>query len=106
MSPLLKYLLKKRKQEKRRNDEESITRLRNQINRLIHSNQVDAVKSEKHGSKKWWNKVNNMTVNIGNSLPINSIIDPTVINTYEMITLMKTYKVTTPLPEYIQYDRV
>ena len=59
----------------RRNDEESITRLQSQINRLIHSNQVNAVKSEKHGSKKWWNEVNNMTGRIGNILPISSIID-------------------------------
>ena len=82
MSPLVKYLLKKRKQAMRRNDEESITRLQSQINRPIHSNQVNAVKSEKHGSKKWWNKVNNMTGRIGNILPISSIIDPDVINTY------------------------
>ena len=82
MSPLVKYLLKKRKQAIRRNDEESITRLQSQINRPIHSNQVNAVKSEKHGSKKWWNKVNNMTGRIGNILPISSIIDPDVINTY------------------------
>ena len=64
----VKYLLKKRKQAITRNDEESITRLQNQINRIIHSNQVNAVKSEKHGSKKWWN--NNITGRIGNSLPI------------------------------------
>ena len=82
MSPLVKYLLKKRKQAMRRNDEESITRLQSQINRPIHSNQVNAVKSEKHGSKKWWNKVNNMTGRIGNILPISSITDPDVINTY------------------------
>ena len=82
MSPLVKYLLKKRKQAMRRNNEESITRLQSQINRLIHSNQVNAVKSEKHGSKKWWNKVNNMTGRIGNILPISTIIDPDVINTY------------------------
>ena len=66
----------------RRNDEESITRLQSQINRLISSNQVNAVKSEKHGSKKWWKKVNDMTGRIGNILPISSIIDPDVINTY------------------------
>ena len=82
MSPLVKYLLKKRKQAMRRNDEESITRLQNQINRLIHSDQVNAVKSEKYGSRKWWNKVNNMTGRIENSLPISSIINPTVIKTY------------------------
>ena len=50
--------------------------------KLIDTSQVNAVKSEKHGSKKWWNKVNNMTGRTGNSLPISSIIDPTVINTY------------------------
>ena len=83
MSPLVKYLLKKRKQAMRRNDEESITRSQNRSNRrLIHSNQVNAVKNEKHGLKKWWNKVNNMTGRVANSLPISSIIDPTVINTY------------------------
>ena len=49
---------------------------------IIHSNQVNAVKSEKHRSKKWWNKVNNMTGRIANILPISSIIDPDVINTY------------------------
>jgi hypothetical protein len=43
-------LLKKRKQAMRTNDEEIITRLQNQINRLIHSNQVNAVKNEKNGS--------------------------------------------------------
>ena len=53
ISPLAKYLLKKRKQAMRRNDGESITRLQNQVNRLIHSNQVNVVKSEKHRSKKW-----------------------------------------------------
>jgi predicted ATP-binding protein involved in virulence len=47
MSPLVKHLLKKRKQAMRTNDEETITRLQNQINRLIHSNQVNAVKNEK-----------------------------------------------------------
>ena len=50
--------------------------------KLIDTSQVNAVKSEKHGSKKWWNKVNNMTGRTGNSLPISPIIDPTVINTY------------------------
>ena len=50
---------------------------------IIHSNQVNAaIKSEKHRLKKWWNKVNNMTGRIGNILPISSIIDPDVINTY------------------------
>ena len=37
MSPLVKYLLKKRKQAMRRNDEESITRLQNQINYSLKS---------------------------------------------------------------------
>jgi hypothetical protein len=60
MSPLVKHLLKKRKQAMRTNDEETITRLQNQIN-LIHSNQVNTVKNEKNGSKKWWSKVNSMT---------------------------------------------
>ena len=64
------------------NDEESITRLQNQINRLIHSNQVNAVKNEKNGSKKWWSKVNSMTGRKGNTLPVSSIIEPSVINTY------------------------
>jgi hypothetical protein len=50
MSPLVKHLLKKRKQAMKTNDEESITRLQNQTNRLIHSNQVNAVKNEKNGS--------------------------------------------------------
>ena len=47
MSQLVKHLLKKRKQAMRTNDEETITRLQNQINRLIHSNQVNAVKMRK-----------------------------------------------------------
>ena len=46
------------------------------------SNQVNVVKSEKHGSRKWWNKVNNMTGRIRNSPPICSIMNPTVIKTY------------------------
>jgi short subunit fatty acids transporter len=50
LSPFVKRLLKKRKQAMRTNDEEIITRLQNQINRLIHSNQVNAVKNEKNGS--------------------------------------------------------
>ena len=81
MSPLVKHLLKKRKQAMRTNDEETITRLQNQINRLIHSNQVNAVKNEKNGSKKWWSKVN-MLLRKGNTLPVSSIIEPSVINTY------------------------
>ena len=66
----------------RTNDEETITRLHNQINRLIHSNQVNAVKNEKNGSKKWWSKVNSMTGRKGNNLPVSPIIEPSVINTY------------------------
>ena len=73
MSPLVKHLLKKRKQATRTNDEETITRLQNQINRLIHSNQVNAVKNEKNGSKKWWSKVNSMTGRKGNTLPVSYI---------------------------------
>ena len=38
----------------RRNDEETITRLQNHINRLIHFTKVDAIQSEKHVSKTWW----------------------------------------------------
>ena len=51
----------------RTNDEETITRVQNQFNRLIHSNQVNAVKNEKNGSKKWWSKVNSMTGRKGNT---------------------------------------
>jgi hypothetical protein len=58
----------------RTNDEETITRLQNQINRLVYSNQVNAVKNEKNGSKKWWSKVNSMTGRKGNTLPVSSII--------------------------------
>ena len=65
----------------RTNDEETITRLQNQIN-LIHSNQVNTVKNEKNGSKKWWSKVNSMTGRKGNTLPVSSVIEPSVINTY------------------------
>ena len=75
-------MLKKRKKAMKTNDEESITRLQNQINRLIHSNQVNAVKNEKNGSKKWWSKVNSMTGRKGNTLPVSSITEPSVINTY------------------------
>jgi hypothetical protein len=73
MYPLVKHLLKKRKQAMRTNDED---------NRLIHSNQVNAVKNEKNGSKKWWSKVNSITGRKGNTLPVSSIIEPSVINTY------------------------
>ena len=82
MSPLVKHLLKKRKQAMRTNDEETITRLQNQINRLIHSNQVNAFKNEKNRSRKWWSKVNSMNGRKGNTLPVSSIIEPSVINTY------------------------
>ena len=59
----------------RTNDEETVTRLHNQINRLIHSNPVNAVKNEKNGSKEWWSKVNRrMTGRKGNTLPVSSII--------------------------------
>jgi hypothetical protein len=44
MSPFVQHLLKKGKQAMRMNDEETITRLQNQINRFIHSNQVNAVR--------------------------------------------------------------
>ena len=82
MSPLIKHLLKKRRQAMRTGDEETNTRLRNQVNRLIHSNLVNAVKNEKDGSKKWWSKVNSMTGRKGNNLPVSSVIEPSVINTY------------------------
>ena len=62
----------------RTNDEETVTRLQNQINRLIHSNQVNAVKNEKNGSKKWWSKVNSMTGRKRNTLPVSSIMEPGV----------------------------
>ena len=82
MSPLVKHFLKKRKQAMRTNDEETITRLQNQITRLIHSNQVNSVKNKKNGSKKWWSKVNSMTGRKGNTLSVSYIIEPSVINTY------------------------
>ena len=66
----------------RTNDEETITRLQNQITRLIHSNQVNSVKNKKNGSKKWWSKVNSMTGRKGNTLSVSYIIEPSVINTY------------------------
>ena len=82
MSPLVKHLLKKRKKAMRKNDEETLIRLQNQISRLIHSNQVNAIKNEKNGSKKWWSKVNSMTGRKGKTLRVSSIIEPRVINTY------------------------
>lgn len=56
--------------------------MRSQNNGLIHSNQVNAIRSEKHGLRKWWSKVNNMTGGIGNTLSVSSIIHPSVINTF------------------------
>ena len=66
----------------RKNDKETLIRLQNQISRLIHSNQVNAIKNEKNGSKKWWSKVNSMTGRKGKTLRVSSIIEPRVINTY------------------------
>ena len=87
MSPLVKYLLKKRKKAIGVGDEESTFRLQNQINTLIRANQLNAVQNEnqnhKTGTKKWWNNVNNITGRKEkNSAPVSSLIDPNVINAY------------------------
>jgi hypothetical protein len=87
MSPLVKYLLKKRKKAIRVGDEESTFRLQNQINTLIRANQLNAVQNEnqnhKTGTTKWWNNVNNITGRKEkNSAPLSSLIDPNVINAY------------------------
>ena len=93
MSPLVKYLLKKRKKAIGVGDEESTFRLQNQINTLIRANQLNAVQKEnqnhKTGTKKWWNNVNNITGRkVKNSAPVSSLIDPNVIKpTFKLLTL-------------------
>ena len=86
MSPLVKHLLQKRKKAVARRDEENTLRLQNQINTLIRANQLNAVQCEnrtqKTGTKKWWENVNNITGRKDKNLPISALIDPNEINTY------------------------
>ena len=82
MSPLVKHQLKKRKIAIEKKEEEAVTRLQNQINRLIYANQVNAIQNEKNGSGKWWKNINNITGRKGTTWPVSSILEPNAINTY------------------------
>ena len=85
MSPLVKHLLQKNKAAARR-DERTTLCLQNQINTLIGTNQLNAVQCEnqtqKTGTKKWWENVNNITGRKDKNLPISSLIEPNEIYTY------------------------
>ena len=99
MFPLVKHLLQKSKKAVARRDEETTLRLQNQINTLIRANQLNAVQCEnrtqKTGTKKWWENVNNITGR--KNLPISSLIEPNEINTYLLASCTTNYSAPVPL---------
>ena len=85
-----------------RRDEETTLRLQNQINTLIRANQLNAVQCEnrtqKTGTKKWWENVNNITRRKDKNLPISSLIDANEINAYfQNININPNYSAPVPL---------
>ena len=84
LSPIVKHLLKLRKNAINKRDNESSHRLQERINKLIRSNQLKAVKQENKnqncGSKRWWSLVNKITGRCNSEVPLSHIIDPKVMN--------------------------
>ena len=83
LSPIVKHLLKLRKNAVNKRDNECSHRLQEKINKLIRVNQLKAVKQENkirdRGSKRWWSLVNKITGRGNSEVPL-SHIDPKVIN--------------------------
>ena len=86
LSPIIKHLLKQRKNTKKRHDVETNHRLQEKIYQLIRKNQLKAVnqnyKDQTRGSKRWWSVVNGITGRSNIEVPISSLLDPQVINKY------------------------
>ena len=85
-----------------RRDERTTLCLQNQINTLIRANQLNAVQCEnqtqKTGTKKWWENVNNITGRKDKNLPISSLIEPNEIYTYFLnINIDPNYSAPVPL---------
>ena len=84
LSPIVKHLLKLRKNAVNKRDNECSHRLQEKINKLIRVNQLKAVKQENkirdRGSKRWWSLVNKITGRGNSEVPLSHIIDPKVMN--------------------------
>ena len=84
LSPIVKHLLKLRKNAVNKRDNECSHRLQEKINKLIRVNQLKAVKQENkirdRGSKRWWSLVNKITGHGNSEVPLSHIIDPKVMN--------------------------
>ncbi len=103
LSPIVKHLLKLRKNAINKRDNESSHRLQERINKLIRSNQLKAVKQENKnqncGSKRWWSLVNKITGRGNNEVPLSHIIDPKVMNEhFQSINTDPDYVIPQPLP--------
>ena len=89
ISPLVKHVLKQRKQAIKARDSEANTRIKTQINKLIRINQLKAVQNEyrkcKSGAKDWWSNIDKITGRNDHKLPVTSFIDPNEINGFRSI---------------------
>ena len=79
LSPIVKHLLKLRKNAVNKRDNECSHRLQEKMNKLIRVNQLKAVKQENkirdRGSKRWWSLVNKITGRGNSEVPLSHITD-------------------------------
>ena len=113
LSPIIKHLLKQRKNAKKTHDVETNHRLQENINQLIRKNQLKAVnqnyKDQTRGSKRWWSVVNGITGRSNSEVPISSLLDPQVINMYfQSINTDSNYTDPVPLtiPEGTRFPKI
>ena len=83
MTPLIKYLCRKRNKNIKKGHEHD---LQERINNLIRKNQMQSIcednKKHETGSKKWWDTVHKITGRKRGSQNVSSILSPSAINQY------------------------
>ena len=83
MTPLIKYLSRKRNKNIKKGHEYEI---QERLNNLIRKNQTRSIRQENRkyetGSKKWWDTVHKITGRKRGSQNVSSILSPTAINQY------------------------
>ena len=100
MTPLIKYLCRKRNKHVKKRHEYD---LQERINNLIRENQMQSICKENRkyetGSKKWWDTVHKITGRKCGSQNISSILSPSAINQYfKKISTDPAYSIPQPIP--------